>query len=168
MSFKEALHTVLKEFLGVLLLANSKSLSMLLPKRFDAVRIAVPEFKQYLVEFVQEERAAPQKTSEHDNLMSALLRASDLREAKGEGKQTLTDDEVYGNLFIYAFAGHESTANTLAYAITLLAADIKVQDWIREEVQTITSEYGEVENWKYEEIFPRLRRCLALMVSYNV
>ncbi|TVY45728.1 Cytochrome P450 [Lachnellula subtilissima] len=163
MSFKEALHTVLKDFIGVLLISNSKMMSMLLPKRFDVARIAIPEFKQYLVEFVKEERAAPQKSSEHDNLMSALLRASDLREAKGEGRRTLTDDEVYGNLFIYAFAGHESTANTLAYAITLLAADLKVQDWIREEVQAIASEYGVVENWKYEEMFPRLKRCLALM-----
>ena len=168
MSFKEALHTVLKEFIGVLLLSNSKLMSILLPKRFDAARIAIPEFKQYLVEFVEEERVAPQKSSEHDNLMSALLRASDLREVAGEGRRTLTNDEVYGNLFIYAFAGHESTANTLAYAITLLAADLKVQDWIREEVQAIASEYGVVENWKYEEMFPRLKRCLALMVSYSL
>jgi cytochrome P450 len=166
MSFKEALHTVLEQFIGVLL-AKSIPKSKFLPKRFDAIRVAASEFKQYLVEFVQEERDAPQKTTEHDNLMSALLRASDLREEKGEGRQTLTDDEIYGNLFIYAFAGHESTANTLAYAITLLAADGKAQEWIKEEVQTITSEYGQVENWKYEEIFPRLRRCLALMVSYS-
>ncbi|TVY38744.1 11-oxo-beta-amyrin 30-oxidase [Lachnellula occidentalis] len=163
MSFKEALHTVLNNFIGVLLLSNSKLMAKLLPKRFDAIRTAIPEFKQYLVEFVKEERANPQKSSEHDNLMSALLRASDLREVKGEGRGTLTDDEVYGNLFIYAFAGHESTANILAYAITLLAANLKVQDWIREEVQAVASEYGAVENWKYEEMFPRLRRCLALM-----
>ncbi|TVY14681.1 Cytochrome P450 6a8 [Lachnellula arida] len=163
MSFKEALHIVLKDYIVMLLLSNSKLLSMLLPKKFGGIRTAAPEFKQYLVEFVEEERAAPHKASEHDNLMSALLRASDLQEAKGEGRRTLTDDEVYGNLFIYAFAGHESTANTLAYAITLLAADLKVQDWIREEVQAITSEYGAVENWKYDEMFPRLKRCLALM-----
>lgn len=168
MSFKEALHTVLKDFIGVLLLSNSKLLSMLLPKRFDGVRAAVPEFKQYLVEFVEEERTSPHKASEHDNLMSALLRASDLRDVKGEGRRTLTDDEVYGNLFIYAFAGHETTANTLAYAITLLAADLQVQDWIREEVQAIASEYGAVENWKYDEMFPRLKRCLALMVNHNL
>lgn len=164
MSFKDSLKIVLHQFLAVLF-ANAIPFRKFLPKRFSTIQIAVREFKQYLLEFVKEERSAIHEDSDKDNLMSAMLRASDRREAKGEGRDTLTDEEIYGNLFVFTFAGHESTANTLAYAITLLAADRDLQSWVKEEVQAVLGDIDGYGAWDYEKVFPQLKRCLAVMVS---
>ncbi|KAH8667580.1 cytochrome P450 [Tricladium varicosporioides] len=162
MSFKDSLSIVLHQFLAVLF-TNAIPFSKFLPKRFSTIRIAVIEFKRYLLEFVKEERSAIHGDSEKDNLMSAMLRASDRRESKGAGKDTLTDDEIFGNLFVFTFAGHESTANTLAYAITLLAADLDLQYWVKDEVQSVLKDMNDHGTWDYEKVFPQLKRCLAVM-----
>ncbi|RDL31454.1 Cytochrome P450 [Venustampulla echinocandica] len=160
MSFEESLHIVLNKFIAVLVAASIT----FIPKRFSSVQTATVEFKQYLTEMVAEERASMDlKSDEKDNLMSALLRASDLRDSQGDGKNTLSNDEIYGNLFIYTFAGHDTTANTIAYAVYLLSTDNDIQSWLKEEIQAVIGVYGDVENWNYEEVFPRLKRCLALM-----
>jgi cytochrome P450 len=78
-------------------------------------------------------------------------------------KQSLSDDEIAGNLYQFTLAGFDTTANTLAYAVTMLAAHPKWQDWIIEEITEVQDSLGG-SNAGYAEIFPRLKRCLALMV----
>ncbi|KAF9889986.1 hypothetical protein FE257_006666 [Aspergillus nanangensis] len=46
----------------------------------------------------------------------------------------LSKEEVQGNLFLFMFAGHETTANTLVYIIHLLAIFPEWQDWIGDEI----------------------------------
>ena len=82
-----------------------------------------------------------------------------------ERKLGLTDDEVLGNLFLYSTAGHDTTSNTLCYAIYLLAIYPELQNWIGEEVDEVVSGQGESGDWDYNTVFPKLQRCLALMVS---
>jgi len=171
MTFGDALHVVLSKFVVVLLSSSLNiprgAVAKILPRSFTDVQFAIAEFKQYLVEMVAEERASVGKKSEdQDNLMSALLRASDLRDAKGDGRSTLSEDEIYGNLFIYSFAGHDTTAGTLAYAITLLARDNEIQSWIKEEINAVIGKEQD-ETWDYEKLFPQLKRCLAIMVSLS-
>ena len=105
------------------------------------------------------------------NLLTALVRASE--EAKQSPKedlsgQGLTDDEIFGNIFIYNLAGHETTANTLAFAIVLLAAEPEWQEWIAEEITQVLGDESTPQSWKYEQSFPRLGRCLAVMVCSPV
>ncbi|KAF4630183.1 hypothetical protein G7Y89_g7968 [Cudoniella acicularis] len=133
MSFKTALQIVLYRFLAAVF-TQAIPVSKLFPGSLSTVQTASIELRQYLVE-----------------------------EAKGQGKKTLTDDEIYGNLFIYTFAGYESTASTLAYAITLMAADPQIQSWVKAEILAVINDNGEVGQWDYENLFPRLKRCLALM-----
>jgi cytochrome P450 len=167
MSYRDALRAVLRNLFGAIV---TSALFMRLPEwmmpgKVREIKNAIMEFKEYMVEMVEEERASISKTSsERDNLMSVLLRASE-SEGEGKGRSALTDEEIFGNLFIYNLAGHDTTANTLAYAVTMLAADIKWQEWIGEEIRSVFSGKDSVENWEYEEAFPRLKRCLALMVS---
>jgi len=56
-----------------------------------------------------------------NNLFTVLLDAS--REENKVSGRKLRQDEVMGNMCIMLFAGHETTANTLHYAIFLLALD---------------------------------------------
>src|ERR1700712_4930554 len=63
----------------------------------------------------------------------------------------------------FTAAGFDTTANTMAYAVTLLAADPKWQTWIFEELDQVlpVDPTAEVD---YKKVFPQLTRCLALMV----
>jgi hypothetical protein len=40
------------------------------------------------------------------------------------------------------FAEHDATANAIAYVVTLLAMDVRLQEWLREEIVSILG--GEV------------------------
>jgi len=46
----------------------------------------------------------------------------------GDGKLSMSDEEIIGNCFIFVFAGHETTANTLAATLALLSVHQDVQD----------------------------------------
>lgn len=76
----------------------------------------------------------------------------------------LSDSEISGNLFIYTLGGHDTTANTLAYAVLLLVIHPEWQEWLREELQSILGTDNEVTDWDYEKCFSRSNRCLAVMV----
>jgi len=91
------------------------------------------EVDDYISKMVEEERSGQsEKLSEQDNLMSVLLKASD-----SGGRNGLSDKEIVGNLFVYNVAGHDTTANTVAYAVTLLATDVRLQEWLREEITSV-------------------------------
>jgi hypothetical protein len=50
----------------------------------------------------------------------------------------------------------------------LMASDIHWQEWIREELETVFSDQEDVMDWEYEKAFPKLTRCLALLVSCSL
>ena len=49
----------------------------------------------------------------------------------------------------------------MGYAVILLALHPEWQDWVREELQVLDEDPSA---WAYEDVFPRCRRTLALMV----
>lgn len=67
------------------------------------------------------------------NLMEHLVRAS-------ADDKILTKEEVRGNMFIYAFAGHDTMAHGLAFTLVLLAAHPEVQHWMHEELRSVLPE----------------------------
>ncbi|GKU08367.1 unnamed protein product [Fusarium langsethiae] len=127
-----------------------------------------------------------------DTVMRTLVRLSDeaknqpenhsslsLQEKESEGnrigirKTYLTEDEIAGNLFIFTAAGFDTTSNTLGYAVTLLAAYPEWQAWIQAEIDNIiVSSQGcqghERSLLEYTAAFPKLTRCLAFMVCFNI
>ena len=104
-----------------------------------------------------------------DNVMSMLVRLSDSEKSGGGPgtNQYLKDDEIAGNLFVFTAAGFDTTANTMGYALALLAAYPKWQTWIQEEIDFVWSTLTEEEAGAppYVTVFPRLTRVLAVMVS---
>ena len=164
MTYKDALRIILANILITIITSSINLPSWLLPRRAVEVAEAKDNFKRYMVEMVEEERTAiAEKAEESDNLMSVLIRASESSQGGEKGRNGLTDDEIYGNLFIYNLAGHETTANTLAYAVALLATNTKCQDWIGEELDAVFGPETTTDAWQYEKAFPQLQRCLALM-----
>ena len=67
-------------------------------------------------------------------------------------------------MFVFNFAGYDVTANSLAIGICLLATRPDIQDWIAEEINAVLAGVESKES-SYEAAFPRLPRCLAVVVS---
>ncbi|EXF83633.1 hypothetical protein CFIO01_00775 [Colletotrichum fioriniae PJ7] len=128
-----------------------------------------------------------------DTIMSMLVRLSDQEKSRAVAsdkeppskastrvnnsisnpKSYLTEEEIAGNLFIFTAAGFDTTANTLAYAVTLLAAYPEWQAWIQAELDIVLGpptsspssswEQEKRELPDYSVVFPKLTRCLAVM-----
>lgn len=169
MSYQDALSLILR---NVVTLAIIPKESLTSPMFFGKLRLlgqATKEFKRYMIELLQHERTqAIKRDLEDNNLLSALIRASNEVKKKEDDKMTqfgLTDDEISGNIFIYNLAGHETTANTVAAAIVVLAANSQYQEWLAEEIIHVPyKDLGSAQQ-NYENSFPKLKRCVAILVT---
>jgi cytochrome P450 len=173
MSYRDALKTIMGNLFVTFAIMSATIPTFLLPRKFSMVLEAITEFKKYMVDMVNSERIAYDRGEgpHNANLMASLIRASEEARQEGSngdaGSVSLTDDEIWGNLFVYNVAGRETTASTLAYAIALLACYPQWQNWLREELDH-AFQNSEVDEIQYQEVYPRLRRCLAIMVGCAV
>lgn len=109
-------------------------------------------------------------SSTDSNLMSMLVRLSDGEKTDiTKTSQALKDEEISGNLFAFSAAGFDTTANTMGYALVLLAAYPEWQEWVQEELDYVWSSLSEEEkiNPSYSVVYPQVTRILALMVSLS-
>jgi cytochrome P450 len=167
LSYRDSLSLILGNLFTAVFTATLGLPAWMLPSKFKKVQDAVVNFRQYMAEMVEEEREAMNAgAEEQDNLMSILVRASENENKQGKGARHLTDTEIYGNLFSYNLAGHETTSNTLAYATILLAANPKWQKWAAEEVDQVTVGV-DVNDLDYDTYYPQLKRVLAIMVCHS-
>lgn len=138
-----------------------------MPNSLQCLGVALQRLPGLTKNMLDEER---HRVGETDTIMSTLVRLSDqekVQETKPSGrdgtggKTYLTEDEIAGNLFIFTAAGFDTTANTMSYACALLAAYPQWQTWIQEEIDIVL---GGTEP-DYATAFPKLIRCMAVMVS---
>ncbi|KAK7733084.1 hypothetical protein SLS53_008272 [Cytospora paraplurivora] len=109
----------------------------------------------------EEEKQAHVKGKSADrNFMTSLVRAS--QDETDSSLAGLTESEIYGNMFTFNFAGHNTTAHTFTFALNFLAANPNIQDWVSEEICHALGG-REPHGWSLSSDFPRLRRCLAVM-----
>ncbi|KAH8827540.1 cytochrome P450 [Flagelloscypha sp. PMI_526] len=100
----------------------------LLPiKRLRHSAFAVKQLRKFMREQVQRRKM--------DDLgdrsaFSLLVKASQ----DGNGKFALDDNEVIGNIFVLLFAGHESTAHTIAGTLAYICLDHDLQDAIYDQI----------------------------------
>ncbi|KAF2823067.1 cytochrome P450 [Ophiobolus disseminans] len=88
-------------------------------------------------------------STKRPNLLNALIKASDAAQAaNAKAKTYMSDDELTGNMFVFAFAGHETTATTISYALSQLALNQDVQDWVAEELKEVV---GDTETLDYSK-----------------
>lgn len=169
-NYRQALMLTLDNALFMMLVPPKLLTMPFIPKSWARIGRATNDLRQYMMDMLNEERrlldAGKPGTG---NLISSLVRASEVEQMKNSESNAndirgLTVSEILGNIFVINFAGHDTTANTLAYAILLLAAYPEVQDWVGQELEEILPNSSS-ETWRYEQLFPRLKRCLAVLVS---
>jgi cytochrome P450 len=159
-NYKDSLQTILDNCIALFILGTKVISKRWMPRKITDLHRAVVKFKAYMTEvYDAEKNAIADGTSASKNLMSALVRASQDHSDGG-----LSESEIYGNMFLFNFAGHDTTAHTLAFAVVLLSTQSTVQDWIHEELCHVLRERSEDE-WSYADDFPRLKRCLAVMLE---
>lgn len=169
MNYRDSISVILQHAVIVMMLPPRLLLLPFLPKKLLRIGNAIVAFKKYMTEILNEEKnLVGQQKPGGGNLMSSLVRASEeaSQTPSQHGQAGLTTDEILGNMFIFNSAGHETTANTLSYGILLLAVYPKWQNWVAEEVVHVLKD-GKIETWNYEDVFPRLKRCCAIMVRPN-
>ncbi|KAF3014750.1 hypothetical protein E8E14_009740 [Neopestalotiopsis sp. 37M] len=159
-NYKESLQTVLENLILIVGLGTKFLAIPWLPRKLRLVHEACVSFQAYMTNLYEEEKRTFAENKDRDhNLMTLLIRASQ-DEAKTSGG--LTESEIYGNMFAFNFAGHDTTAHTFTFALYFLAAHPEVQDWVSEEIRAVANGRQSSE-WNYRAEFPRLRRCLSVM-----
>lgn len=165
-TYRDALCTVLDNII-LLLVLPARILSLpYLPRSFNTIGQAAVDFRKHMERILQEETAAFENGEQGSGgLMTSFVRALKASENSSDDlkkPQGLTVEEVIGNVFLINFAGHDTTANTLAFAMYLLASEPEAQQWLADELDALTNDN---ENWDYERLYPSLVRCRAVLVS---
>ncbi|KAJ5584880.1 cytochrome P450 monooxygenase [Penicillium hispanicum] len=119
------------------------------PNAFTAARVG---FQSFLMKLITYRRDQPPG---HKDLLSSMIRYQD--------ENMLSDEELQGNMFLFMFAGHETTANTLIYIIHLLAVFPNWQSWAMEEIDEVIGGRAVDRIPSSQETFPRLRRLRAIV-----
>lgn len=176
-SYRDALQTVLDNAILIMILPYKYLQGSLVPKNLVRIGNAARSFKKHMVQMLDDETSALRNNKpDSGSLMSSFVRALDTHEReivaqpylKGskDGKRGLSIDEIFGNLFVINFAGHDTTANTLAFTMLLLAAHPEVQAWVAEELSTLdATKAPALGQWDYNVVFARLKRCQAVLLE---
>ncbi|CAD6445644.1 b9eaa774-2cf2-4e9f-826b-e6514ce54bdb [Sclerotinia trifoliorum] len=161
-NIRDALKLILDNCIALVALGPKNLDKWWLPKSWKPLHEATVTFQNYMTNAYEEGKQAAADGSTHgNNLMTSLVRASQAESKEASSHGGLTEQEIYGNIFVFNFAGHDTTANTLAFGIALIATRPDVQAWIAEEIKEVFGDQ-EPETSNYAEIFPRLKRCLAV------
>ncbi|KAG8807815.1 hypothetical protein FRC17_004255 [Serendipita sp. 399] len=120
------------------------------------IRDASRDFKEYIDNLIQDRKQQAPEDRRAD-LLSNLIAAADLENAemeKNRSKYSFGDEELAGNVFIFLFAGHETTSNTLAFALARLAVHQDVQQKLYESLRELVPEgerptYANIVRWSY-------------------
>ncbi|KAH9870199.1 hypothetical protein J1614_007122, partial [Plenodomus biglobosus] len=171
-SYKDCLHTTLKDLLILRLVPNWAFRLPALPQRIIDFRQASNELLQYLNEMVSSaEKQFRDNTmdAKANNLLNYMVwKSEEMRVEQGDASPRdrlyLTGAEVRGNLFTYSLGGHESAAHTLTFALYLLAASPQIQHWLLEELDAVLGPESDLLSPEtFPRAFPRLTRSLAIM-----
>ena len=168
LTYRDSISLILENIFAILVFPSRAFSLSFLPAKWKRIGQAITDFRAYMLDILAEEkRLLKEGRPGTGNLVSNLVRASENNpEAMKAGMKPLSIDEILGNIFVFNFAGHDTTAISLAFSMFLLVAHPKVQDWVAEELQHVLGDEHPTA-WDYEAVFPRLKRSLAVLVSLH-
>ena len=118
------------------------------------------EWGKYMKELFAAKKSmvlAGEEAKEMD-LMTAIVKGANV--TSDPTTQTLTDQDIFGNMFVFSLAGHETSANSLHFSLILLALNIGPQRHFQQDLDNILGGRP-VEEWDYERDFPKLFNGMA-------
>ena len=159
LSYRDALAIVLENAILILALGPDTLKRLSFIPGLSRVSDAANQFRKYMSDMFDEhsEATAQKQQPAQGNLITSLVCAS-------VEYKLLSRDEVIGNMFVYNFAGHDTTAHSFAFTFMLLAANPEVQEWMVEEINYVVTDKQTSET-QYN-LYPRLVRTLAVLVRF--
>ena len=136
MSFEEAMHVV-SEKLGIKLVVPDLAYNLPIPS-LKRVGKAFEKFENTLKEVMESSKS----NSSKKDLISLLIRANE-KEGDSTSKRKLSPTEIYGDIFMFLFAGHETSAGVLGWTLRFLATNPIVQEKAYQEVKGLFEEREE-------------------------
>ena len=105
--------------------------------------------------------ASGQDDEDDMDLMGALVKSAGYGSGnsleKGQNQaETLSDEEILGNAFVFILAGHETTANTIHFALIYLAMNPSSQRALQKDLDSIFQSRHDPSTWDYDTDVPRL------------
>jgi cytochrome P450 len=178
-SYRTSLSTILSSIIQIFILGEQGLRAWWTPKSWKNAADAVVTFRSYILGLMNEERLyLKQGHTDHQHLVARLVRAREVEQDSDDEdpskpadddttsrKVDMTEEEIVSNLFVYAFAGNDTTAIALTNLIIHLSANPETQDWIAEELHHYLPNSDPV-SWNYNH-FKSLKRCGAVIVSSN-
>jgi cytochrome P450 len=147
------------------------------PKSWRSIQRSARDVRAFIDKLIQVElqkqnrnEAALEGYNEPDNILLKLIEQADYLGAQKEREEkgSLSRAEVIGNAFILAFAGANSTADSLKYSIVLMALHPDIQEWLIEDIDQAFDNDQRPEtgaDWKMETLLPKLIATFCVMVS---
>lgn len=143
-------------------------------RKHRQISLSFDEWGRYMSEMYEskKKKILEGSTEEGFDLMEALVRGSGVsRETEdgsaptnGKGKpsvgEPLTREEVMGNSFVFLLAGHETTANTVHFALLFLAVNPRSQRRLQEHISDVLGDRP-TGQWDFERSMPRLLAGMA-------
>ncbi|KLO09951.1 cytochrome P450 [Schizopora paradoxa] len=165
MPFHIALGTTLQKlFTKVLIPSFAYNLPFQVPWLSEEAKVTNAAFGALKIHMSELVLSARMGGGDEENLLRRLVLANDAaQEAEGSKKGTLTDDELFSNIFIFLVAGHETSAHALSFAILLLAIYPEVQDKLRKEVMSVWPTEESYKNATFKGSFDKLEYTLAVI-----
>ena len=175
LEYRESLSIILKSIIQIFVFGEKGLRSWWTPKSWKQAADAMVTFRSYILGLMNEERESVKAGKpKNQHLVARLVDAceeSPMHSADtnsdaegGPRKMTLTEEEIVSNLFLYAFAGNDTTSITLFNIIIHLAAHPETQNWISEELKYFIPSSMNPTNWPYH-LYPSLDRVSAVIVS---
>ncbi|KAG9189198.1 hypothetical protein G6011_06066 [Alternaria panax] len=175
--YRNSLSTILGSIIHIFILGEEGLRAWWTPKSWKGAAEAIVTFRSYILRLMDEERTyLKQGRTDRQHLVARLARAIDADEKSSEAppkniedenaaikKVVMTKEEIISNLFVYAFAGNDTTAVALTSILYHLAANPQSQEWIHEELHHYLTS-NDTSTWSFEN-FKRLKRCVAVIME---
>ncbi|KAJ6595776.1 cytochrome P450 [Mycena vulgaris] len=132
MPVQEALKLVAETHL--ITMAVPKWLFHLPIKRLEETRLARERLAKFMQDQITERKAEVAAGGDiRPDAFTMLVKANQ----DESGKYQLDDQEIIGNVFLFMFAGHETTAHSLAGALGFMAIHEEIQDEVVEQIMSV-------------------------------
>jgi cytochrome P450 len=175
--YRASLSTILGSIIQIFILGEEGLKAWWTPKSWKGAAEAMVTFRSYILHLMNEERTyIKQGRTDRQHLVARLVRAIEADEKTNDAaldklteentitkNVNMTEEEIISNLFVYAFAGNDTTAIALTSILYHLAANPQSQEWIAEELQYYLTS-SDASTWSFEN-FKKLKRCGAVIVS---
>lgn len=169
LTYRDSILIMLQNALIIMVLPESVFSLSFMPLKWLQIGWAIKQFREYMRKQIEDERDLMQSGKPGTgNLASNLVRASNDKDnaSGGDSLRSLSRAEILGNIFVFNFAGHDTTAISLGYVLLLLVAHHDVQDWVHEELKHYIGG-RDPKTLSYSDLFPKLKRCLAVLVGIS-